>query len=123
MNNDAYFEGGHDEEEHAVEENKPLAITEEAMLSHGAVRLKKGLDFLMQDTSDGKGELCLAEEKKEQYNKWTRELVELQKDSRVDLKKIEALDRGFDDLIAKMYETVLHDDEWGKAGGGENNME
>ena len=47
----------------------------------------------------------------------------MQKDSRVDRKRMKELDRGFDDLIAKMYETVLHDDEWGAAGGGENTME
>ena len=112
------FEGGYDEDEDAEEENQLSAITEEAMISHGAGRLKKGLELSMQDTSDGEGELCSAEEKKEQYNKWTRELVELQKDSRVDRKRMKELDRGFDDLIAKMYETVLHDDEWGEPGGG-----
>ena len=33
------------------------------------------------------------------------------------------LDHGFDELIAKMYDTVLHDDNWGTRGGGENQME
>ena len=57
-------------------------------------------------------------ENKEQYNKWTRELVELQKDPRVDKQRMKQLDHGFDELIAKMYDTVLHDDNWGTRGGG-----
>ena len=71
------FEGGHDEEEYAAEENKPSAITEEAIILHGVVRLKRGLELSMEDTSDGESELCPKEEKKEQYNKWIRELVKL----------------------------------------------
>ena len=116
------FEGGHDDEEYTEEENKLSAMKEEGMISHGAVRLKKGLELSMQDTSDGEGKLSSTEEKKQQYNTWTRELVELQKDSQVDRKRMRELDHGFDDLIAKIYETVLHDDTWGEAGGGENNM-
>ena len=27
------------------------------------------------------------------------------------------LDHDFDELIAKMYDTVLHDDKWGTLGG------
>ena len=33
------------------------------------------------------------------------------------------LGRGFDELIAKMYDTVLHDEKWGTRGGGENKIE
>ena len=80
-------------------------------MSHGAERLKRGVELLMQDPSDGEDKLCSEEEKKEQYNKWKRELVELQKDPRVDRQRMKELDHGFDELIAKIYDTVLHDDK------------
>ena len=117
------FECGYDKEEGVEEENKRSAISEEAIMSHGAERPKKGLELSMQDPSDGEGELCSAAEEKEQYNKWTRELVKLQKDPRVDRQRMKELDRGFDELIAKMYDTVLHDDKWGTRGGEENKIE
>ena len=80
------FECGYDEEEGTDEEQKCAALSEEAIMSHGAERLKKGLELSMQDPNDGEGELCSGEEKIEQYNKWTRKLIELQKDPRVDIR-------------------------------------
>ena len=79
-------------------------------MSHGAEQLKKGLELLIQDPNDGKGELSSEEEKKEQYNNRKRKLVQLQKDPRVDRQRMKKLDHDFDELIAKMYDTVLHDD-------------
>ena len=93
------------------------------MISQVAVGLKKGLQLSMQDASDGEGDLCTEGEQQERFNNWTRKLSELQRDPRIDRKRMKELDCGFDDLIAKLYETVLHDTKWGEAGGGKNSLE
>ena len=71
----------------------------------------------------GKVNFAQKKRKKEQCNKWTRELVELHNVSQVDRQRMKELDRSFDELIAKMYDTVLHDDEWVTRRGGENKIE
>ena len=77
----------------------------------------------MQDASDKEGDLCTKGEQQYWFNNWMRKLSKLQRDPLIDRKIIKELNRGFDDLIAKLYEMVLHDNEWGEAGGGKNSLE
>ena len=91
------------------------------MISHAAAGLKKGLALLLQDASDGEGDVCTESEKTERYSNWTRKIASLQKYDRVNRKRMKELDCGLDELIEKIYETVLEEGEWGEAGGGPKN--
>ena len=93
------------------------------MISQAAAGIKKGLDLSMQDASDGEGSLSTESEITERYNNWTRKLAAVQQNGRVNRKKMKELDRGLDELIGKLYDTVLDDGKWGQAGGGEKSME
>ena len=75
-------------------------ISEQAVISQGEVQLKKGLELSMHDAEKGVDELCTEKENNKQYKKWTRELVELQKDPRVDRQTMKEFDRKFETLIA-----------------------
>ena len=107
------FENGHvldkyaDEESEWEDETPLLLLGGLAVISQVAVGLKKGLELSMQDASDREGNMCTKGEQQERFNNWTRKLSELQKDPRIDRKRMKELDRGLDDLIAKLYETVL----------------
>ena len=78
-------------------------------ISQAAAGLKKGLALSMQDASDEAGYLFTNREKIERCNNWTRKLAALQKDDRVNRKRMKELVRGLDELIEKIYETVLDD--------------
>ena len=69
------------------------------MISQAAADLKRGLDLSMQNASEEEGDLYTESENTEMYNNWTRKLVDVQKDNRVDRKSMKELDRGLDELI------------------------
>ena len=123
------FEKGHvsdkyDNDSSDWEDNTPLSsLAEFGVISQAAAGIKKGLDLSMQDASDGEGSLSTESEITERYNNWTRKLAAVQQNGRVNRKRMKELDRGLDELIGKLYDTVLDDGEWGQAGGGGKSME
>ena len=80
-------ESDFDESEGTGEGKQCSVISEQVVMSQEEERLKKGLELSMHDPEEGVDELCTEKENTEHYNKWTRELVELQKDPRVDRKQ------------------------------------
>ena len=47
----------------------------------------------------------------------------MQKENRVDMKRMKELDCGLDDLINKLYDVVIDDNGWVQAGGDKKSME
>ena len=93
----------YDNEESGREDNTPVSsLGEFGVISQTDTVLPKGLDLLMQDASDGEGDLRLDSKITERYNNWTRKIADVQKDNRVNRKRMKELDCGLDELISKL---------------------